>query len=579
MGIFTILITIILLAVGFTYQSIWDTKNKKQTIEERKNSSKEIENFFSNLKNVYNQYYPTIHMSNYFHYNCNKNNTQNPVTGNVSNYQSYFLGRFDCSDVASDASKQFRYSNILLLSNGRMCKVSINNGNNTISIQYNTCKKLKDWYTGGIISNIDYGILQKFIPPETGYASKLTGLLFKGVSGYKANEFTTIPFLKMEGILFKKITRTDYRVIKYYPVDTFSVIRNKVKAADTIIDNYSYYIRGYAKKIYSDTNYNPYVFRYSLASLFFSTSQNPDDKKAVYLPGITYYNLDTSLLVSLPNTYVYKEINGHQINDVDGNPLAGGTPSNYYEGLYKSSVNSPYKDDNIVNIDSVDKIYAMDNQAPNQLKSYDVSEWSANNTDVLFALLRLGKNCKAENYDTGTCKNFIWFNTEEKNSPMGLTPSIFNKLYYNVYKNIYNNTTFRGVNQYGAVNMTIKVNENTGEKEASVKMKKISDFYRDMFHIDIKKEMAQKDNPFFGKYVLYPGANIKADRINLAFLTDNTSNVNYGVPMIDDNTIAIYNGYSISFAIPYIVDHYDDGSNPSAIPGLYIKVYSITTIE
>lgn len=580
MGFFITLITIIVLALGFAYQNIWNTKRINQQIEERKYSNQEIKNFFYNLKNVYEQYYSTIHMSNFFHYNCNIDNTNNPVISDFSNYKNFM--KTTCSNVADHPEKQFRYNNILLLSNGKMCRASINNISNSLVIQYNTCQKLKKWYNNGIITNIDYGVLEKFVPPDTNNPNKLAGVFFEGVSGYKANKFTTVPFLKMQGILFKRKTIKSYQAIKYYPIDTFSVIRNKVKAADNILDNYSYYIRAYAKKIYSDTNYNPYVFRYSLTSLFFSTSTNPDDKKIVFLPGITYYNLDTSLLVSLPNTYTYKEINGYQINDIDGNPLAdGGTgaSSSYYEGLYQSSVDSPYKNDNIVNIDSLVKLYAMKNQAPNQLKEYDVSSWNSENTDILFALLRLGEDCKMNDYTSNPCKYFIWFDSNEKNSPMGLTPSIFNKLYYNVYKNIYNNTSFKGVNQYGAVDMTIKVDQSTGEKDAYITIKKISDFYKDMFHIDLKNEIAQKDNPFFGKYILYPNANIPADRVNLAFLIDNTSNINYGVPLINNNTIAIYDGYSISFAIPYVVDHYDDGSQPSAVSGLYIKVYSITTVE
>ena len=94
--------------------------------------------------------------------------------------------------------------------------------------------------------------------------------------------------------------------------------------------------------------------------------------------------------------------------------------------------------------------------------------------------------------------------------------------------------------------------------------------------------MKQTYNPFFGKVIYYPGdVTPSYDVMNNIILIDNTSNVNYGIPLIDKDTVAIYNGYSISFAIPYVVDKIDDSTSSfiSAVPGLFIKIYSITTIE
>jgi hypothetical protein len=93
--------------------------------------------------------------------------------------------------------------------------------------------------------------------------------------------------------------------------------------------------------------------------------------------------------------------------------------------------------------------------------------------------------------------------------------------------------------------------------------------------------MKQKTNPFFGKNIYYPNISPNMDTLNMTLLIDNTSNINYPQNSIGDDTVGIYNGYSISFAIPYVVDKIDGGgtTNYNVINGLYIKSYTITTVD
>jgi hypothetical protein len=494
-----------------------------------------------------------------------------------------------CEKKAENIIPKFRYKNIILLSNGQICNADINQTNGNIFIKFDTCDKLKNWYNKKIISIMDYSILKNFMPPKTKSANLLNGLYIQGVSGYQANLLTTTPFLKMKGVLFKKEPGYhNYIPVKYYFIDTFSVIRNKVKTAENIIDKYSFYIRAYAKKIYSDTNYNPYVFKYSLSSLFYSDSEEPFYKKAVFLPGVSYYNLDTSLLVSLPNTLKYKEINGKTIDEYDNCPVnnADGT---HFDSIYYSLYNPNYKNDVIYNLDEYkDKIYAQKNdENTKKLKSFDTIDWNSNQHYILYALLRLGRYCKFnpeknevnDVFNNSICQKYLWFHKNNKTSPLSLTYDFFNKLYLRNYQYIYDNTDFKGFKQYGVVDMNIKQNEITGEKEATINLETIHDFYKKMFHLDSDKDISSKENPFFGKYIYYPGTNKKYDILNLTMLFDNTSNINYGVPLINKDTVSIYNGYSISFGIPYVIDYFDDKVKKSVIPGLFIKVYSTTVVE
>ena len=578
MGFFTIAITIILITLGFVYESVWSVNKDKLTLTEKKNALKEIDEFFKNVPSTYNKYYTTIHMLNYFHYFCNENNTSNPAVSSV--YTSSIMNK-TCSEIHSDPQLRFRYKDIILFDSGKICRAKYDSSNNILDVNYNSCDFLKGWYDKGIISKIDKGVLEKFIPPQTGSALKRTAVFFNGTTGYQANVFTTVPYLKITGFLLNKKGINKYEIAKIYPIDTFSVIRKKVKAADALIENYSYYIRMYAKTIYSSTNYNPYVFKYSLSSLRYRGSDDENKKKAVFIPGVGYYGLDTSLLVGLPNIYTYKEINGQTITSSDGNPLPS-LNTNAYESLYQATVGSPYKNDDIVNIQSSDKIYAMKNSAPNSLEHYETTDWSSSAIDTLFALLRIGKDCKADDYDDSSCAPYIWYNSVDKDSLVSLSAQIFKNLYLKTYEYIYDNTDFKGPNQYGAIFLDVQVDSATGEKKAKLYKKTVNDYYKDLFHIDLAEEMKQKYNPFFGKIIYYPGGVTPSyEVINSIILIDNTSNVNYGIPLIDDDTVAIYSGYSISFAIPYIVDKIDDSTSSfiNAVLGLFIKTYSITTVE
>jgi hypothetical protein len=217
MGGFTFFILVIFLSLGIIFENLWNKNNKKYEQMMNNKINKNIENFYKHLPSIYDKYYATIHMLNYFHHNCNENNLNNLVIA-----QKYFKNFFYdkdslvCEKKAEGNVQKFRYKNFVLLNNGQMCNADINLSNGEIEINSDTCDKLENWYKKKIISSIDFHILENFMPPMTNSLKTVAGVFFQGVSGYEANILTTVPFLKMKGILFEKTPGyNSYKPIKY----------------------------------------------------------------------------------------------------------------------------------------------------------------------------------------------------------------------------------------------------------------------------------------------------------------------------------------------------------------------------
>ena len=522
------IILIIAIIINFQFINSIEYSNKVG----KNNIDVTITRYIKNIKNVYNQEYSYIHLNNYKRYKNSKE----------------------------------RYFNLVLF-HDKICRIS-----NLTNACYNTGQRSQCFSKGktNVIDDCEYikdfaqnedelRFLKRMTPPKVNKINRIyykIGLLFNGVNLiHEYNGY--IPVLGMSTILYTKKNKAKFVIDKIKDIDTYSNVQVKIKTANNILDTYSKIIRENAKYHYKNNpNQNPYAFKYAGSNLMYVNDEGEiGGFKYINLNGVLPYGLDTSLMINLPNSFSYEILNNKSINK--DNP-----PLNTSKALDLTLYKAP-KEDTINNLEDNKYIYKLESNDNGKLRAYEIDEWDKSN-DILYALLYLGSQ---SDYDGALnlleFKKYYFFNKYNRYTLIGNDE--YRSEYEDIYHMWYKYSNFVGLDNFGAVQIKIRTDEN-GRKIASIYKKTFREYLKDNFKFEDKKFI----NPFFG------------DLIDFTILIDNSSNLNYPYSSIDKTKTTIFDNYSIAFGLPYIVDYDDYKSEDYSeenLNGIMFERYNIGVVN
>ena len=606
LGLFLVFIFLTSAFLGFKTE----IENKKKVFEE-KNMFSRIPNYIKRVVDVYSNEYSMLHILNYAHYKCN--------LGELS----YAINKLPCNEAKTNLLLRFRYASIVLLANGDMCYY--NELNNTII--NSTCKPLKDWiynskHPFGVITLEDYKVLKNLMPPSTMSGAYIPGLLLKGTSYIYGKNMEEVPYLKMGLEVYHK-KGGKYIPYRYYDIDTFSAINEKIKYIYQHIDEISSYIRENAKYWFYQNTKNPYTFLFSASILQYADPDSSDtDFHIINNNGSQKYGLDTSLILALPNKYIF-QLNEDTSSTISSNQdviLPADSCNGHCQRLteyYKKPGKLTDTDTNI-NIrniktqNSLDEIvYSFEydtstcgNISTNGYENCKLESYSSDNTGTEAYYDTFG-NIKyqdkqlydfVEYYMGSDTYKYAWdgIPTDGKEQRMAIVfssseaPNVFiTGLYNDIYNKLDNYTDFKAPFNYAAFKAEFfdETGGNLNAVVVKIFKKTLEQFYKDKFNVDI--ENTNFKNPLFPSELTFYKTNdptsstITIKFNNRNFLVDNSSNINYLIPNVGPLQTSIFSNYSITFAVPIVYDVSDfqsiDNGNP--LKGILYKTYSITTLN
>ena len=602
LGLFFVFVFLTSAFLGFKIEA----ENKKKVLDERTMFSR-IPNYIKRVVDVYNNDYSMLHILNYAHYKCN--------LGELS----YATDKLPCNKAKTNPYFKFRYASLVLLSNGNMCYYNeLNN-----KIVRSTCKPLKKWIYNeknplGVITLEDYEILKNLMPPSTMSGAYIPGLLLKGTSYIYGKNMEEVPYLKMGLEVYHK-EGGKYIPYKYYDIDTFSSINEKVKYIYKNLDEISSYIRENAKYWFSQDTKNPYAFLFSASLLQYADPNSSNtDFHIVNNEGSQKYGLDTSLVLALPNQYIFQldEDTSSTISDNNEVVLPADTCNGHCQRLtedYKkpgklTDTDTKINVRNIKTQDSLDEIvYSFEYNTSTCNNGYEnckLDSYSSNNTGTAAYYDTFG-NIKYQNqklydfveyYMGSNTYKYAWdgIPTNGKEQRMAIVfssseaPEVFvTGLYNDIYNKLDNYTDFKAPFNYAAFKAEFfdETGGNLNAVVVKIFKRTLEQFYKDKFNVDI--ENTNFKNPLFPSALTFYRTNsptsstitIRFD--NRSFLVDNSSNINYLIPNVGPLQTSIFSNYSITFAVPIVYDVSDfqsiDNGNP--LKGILYKTYSITTLN
>jgi hypothetical protein len=469
-----------------------------------------IENYVTNVETVYDNIYTDFHMTNYRAY----------VENNIAE----------------------RYNGHILLGTGEYC--SWDKDTNTISncVYLDTIVRFAPpHYIGDI--NPDREVIKHFMPPKTSSLDKIIGVAFNDTSSVQANRTTFIPKENIYVVDVKKdlSISQNYIVNKIYTVDTSSIVINKIKKADMILDNISEFVRMKAKVNFKKETADPFTSEFGLTNLQYNNGSG--NTRYVRVPGSLDYGIISSGLFSLNNRYNYSSVIQTYISTVPKFYM-------YLEGSIFPSTWSNSQDMTLYTVGAMSTAFV----APFADTYCGNSGWDTNNWKDVY------------NYDYS---HFF-------SSPL-YTNSV-----NNIYDKISTKTKFASLDDRYALKKEVAF-DSANIKTVTLQQKRVRDYFVDSFKIDFCTQNYR--NPFYGDTY------IDGKKIPFDILIDNTSNFLYKKEQVNIDTFQIVDGFKIMFAIPYVYDHIDDSILDQAdlddetselynnvLEGLYFKIYEIKTV-